>query len=193
VSTGRQTVDVFRNCLVYQVVSGRFDWSIMKECLNCKKETKNPKFCSRSCSATYTNKTVTKKKLTRKCKKCDALALRKKRFCELHDQEEFKNKRIWIEKLSIKHYCYRFLESKLHPSSKFAHIRGLCRSWHKDKTKLPCHNCGYSKHVELCHIKPISSFHEDTLIGVVNAEENIVQLCPNCHWEFDNGRLEIKK
>jgi hypothetical protein len=25
----------------------------MRKCLNCKQETDNPKFCSRSCAATY--------------------------------------------------------------------------------------------------------------------------------------------
>ena len=28
----------------------------MNLCLNCGKETTNPKFCSRSCSATFNNK-----------------------------------------------------------------------------------------------------------------------------------------
>ena len=41
-------------------------------CKNCKQETKNPKFCSRSCSISYSNqqKPKRKKKPTAICKKC---------------------------------------------------------------------------------------------------------------------------
>ena len=49
------------------------------------------------------------------------------------------------------------------------------------------------KHVELCHIKPIHSFSETSTLGEINSENNVVQLCPNCHWEFDNGFLDIIK
>jgi hypothetical protein len=54
-----------------------------------------------------------------------------------------------------------------------------------------CYNCGYDKHAEVCHIKPISEFPEEALIGTINSKENLIGLCPNCHWEFDNGLLKI--
>lgn len=47
--------------------------------------------------------------------------------------------------------------------------------------------------MEICHIKPISEFSDDTLIAIINHPDNIVILCPNCHWEFDNGLLKIDK
>ena len=50
-----------------------------------------------------------------------------------------------------------------------------------------CAKCGYDKHVELCHIKDIANFDDDSLLSEVNSRNNIIQLCPNCHWEFDNG------
>lgn len=65
-------------------------------------------------------------------------------------------------------------------------IRGLARDWLRHLKELPCAKCGYSLHVELAHIKQISSYSDDTKISEVNAEENVIQLCPNCHWEFDN-------
>lgn len=49
-----------------------------------------------------------------------------------------------------------------------------------------CEKCNYDKHVETCHIKPICSFEVDTPIDIVNADSNLVLLCPNCHWEHDN-------
>lgn len=58
---------------------------------------------------------------------------------------------------------------------------------------MPCSNCGYSKHIQLCHIKPIKDFSDDTLLKDVNSPDNIIQLCPNCHWEFDHGLLNLKE
>lgn len=70
-------------------------------------------------------------------------------------------------------------------------IRQKNRFKHKKLTKLPCHNCGYDKHVQLCHIKAISKFPITATIRQVNSSSNVIQLCPNCHWEFDNGLINI--
>lgn len=68
-------------------------------------------------------------------------------------------------------------------SARFNIIRGRARNQYKH-IKV-CQYCGYDKHVEVCHIKPIHSFHEDTLVTVINDPSNILILCPNCHWEHD--------
>ena len=44
-----------------------------------------------------------------------------------------------------------------------------------------CANCGYDKHVEVCHIKSIDSFNENSFISEINDLSNLVGLCPNCH------------
>lgn len=54
-----------------------------------------------------------------------------------------------------------------------------------------CAICGYNKHIEISHKKAISDFDLDTQVSVVNSKENIWPLCPNHHWEFDNGLLEV--
>ena len=54
----------------------------------------------------------------------------------------------------------------------------------------PCSNCGYGEFTEVCHIKSISSFSESATVGEVNQRNNLVRLCPNCHWEFDHGMLK---
>lgn len=162
---------------------------IIKTCLFCNKETTNPKFCSRSCSAKETNK-IPKRTIKRKCSKCENLIRNtKSSLCEKHFKEDLENRKEHILNLSLKDYTERECIKKLHKSSKHSHIRGLCRSWNKSKTKLPCHVCGYTKHVELAHIKSISSFSEDAKLSEVNSSDNIIQLCPNCHWEFDNGLI----
>ena len=30
------------------------------------------------------------------------------------------------------------------------------------------------------------NYDDSALLGEVNSEDNAIQLCPNCHWEFDN-------
>lgn len=65
------------------------------------------------------------------------------------------------------------------------------RGWSRKKIiasnkELKCEECGYDKHVEIAHIKSISSFREDTMISEINSFDNLKILCPNCHWEFDH-------
>ena len=49
------------------------------------------------------------------------------------------------------------------------------------------------QHYEVCHIKGISDHGLDTTIGEINDIHNLIALCPNCHWEMDNGLLECKE
>lgn len=155
----------------------------MNACVCCGKETNNPKYCSRSCAAKTNNKTP-KRKLTRTCSECDSIVWTYRHTkCEKHYKEwkenQYKNKTIGE---------YRNMESvkDKHRSWIHAHIRNFARSWLKHLTKQPCRHCGYDKHVELAHIRAVSEFDDDILLSEVNSENNVLPLCPNCHWEFDN-------
>jgi hypothetical protein len=53
-----------------------------------------------------------------------------------------------------------------------------------------CQVCNYEKHVQICHIKSKTSFPDTATIGEINSPDNVVFLCPNCHWELDHGLLE---
>ena len=154
------------------------------KCVNCGNETTNPKFCSRSCAAQYNNKMFPKRKTDKKCIVCGepVLSYRHNR-CELH-WNEYKESR-WKNR-TIGEYRNRPSVVGKHPSWLHAHVRQFARSWLKHMTDLPCAHCGYDKHVELAHIKDVVSFSDDTLLSEVNSEDNVIQLCPNCHWEFDN-------
>lgn len=89
--------------------------------------------------------------------------------------------------------AYEFRNKKsvanAHPSWRNVHIRNQCRSWNRDLAELPCQKCGYSLHVEFCHIKPVSSFPDTATMGEINHPENILVMCSNHHWELDNGHL----
>ena len=158
----------------------------MNICVNCQKETKNPKFCSRSCSASVSNRLSPKRKMKRKCVVCgEAVSNYRKKRCDYHT-EEYKNKKFAYVNKTLSEYHELLSVKDKHPSWANAHFRAFARSWNKDMLQLSCAKCGYSKHVELCHIKAVSSFPLTATIGEVNARGNRIQLCPNCHWEFDN-------
>jgi len=158
-------------------------------CLNCGKYTFNPKFCSRSCSATYNNRKFPKRKLDRLCNKegCnEPVKSYRHRLCRAHHDE---HKRSKYKELTLGEYRTKLSVKGKHPSWVNSHVRNFARSWNKELRELPCANCGYDKHVELCHRKAVTSFSDDTTLSVVNDRNNIIQLCRNCHWEFDNGLL----
>ena len=54
-----------------------------------------------------------------------------------------------------------------------------------------CAICGYDRHVEVCHIKSIADFSDNALLSEINSKANLVYLCPNHHWELDNGFLTL--
>lgn len=159
----------------------------MNKCKHCQQDTKNPNYCSRNCAAKETNKNPKRKRLARKCVYCSNPALYKSGFCEEH-QEKTRTERS-MDKIGDRTLSYYFsLPSlkDLHKSSKSVHIRLLAKSWNKELSNLPCAKCGYDKHVELCHIKAIKDFPDTATLKEVNCKENLIQLCPNCHWEMDH-------
>jgi 5-methylcytosine-specific restriction endonuclease McrA len=148
----------------------------MTLCTTCNKETTNPKFCSRSCSAINSNKISIKRRKTNKCKKCSCLIYKGINYCKSCYTIKSNDPNITISELIYK---------KHHRSSAYALIRAKARKAVKHLEKK-CSKCSYDKHVEVCHIKPISSFCNTSTISEINNLNNLILLCPNCHWEFDN-------
>lgn len=72
-----------------------------------------------------------------------------------------------------------------------AKVRGLARSRY-NKPKI-CAACGYNLHVDICHIKPVASFSDDTKLLIVNDPNNLIALDKRCHWEFDHGFLTLEQ
>lgn len=71
-------------------------------------------------------------------------------------------------------------------------IQKLAREIFKYYNEKPkCAVCGYSNHVEVAHIKAVSEFDDNTTIKEINSIDNIIGLCPNHHWEYDNGILKL--
>lgn len=151
----------------------------MTLCLHCGSATNNPKFCCRSCAASYNNRLFPKKFLGKTCcKSCQTPIKSGYTYCHLCLPVE--------EDYTLMDVMY----DRHHKSSCWALVRSRARSACKHRKKI-CQNCGYNKHVEICHIKPIKDFPLTTRLSVVNAQTNLLTLCPNCHWEFDNKLLSF--
>lgn len=157
----------------------------MNECQTCKKETKNPKFCSKSCSAKSTNKSSPKRSLTNRCKTCDELISKTRSYCS-GCWSDYRS-RFKVGSQTIAEYCNGYTTYEAH-----AKIRGLARDAFKRKSDAKaCQKCGYDKHIEICHIRAISDFPNTATLDKVNHISNLVGLCRNCHWELDNGYLQV--
>lgn len=71
-------------------------------------------------------------------------------------------------------------------------IASLARNvYYKSSRPKWCICCGYDKHFEVAHIKAVSDFEDNTLISEINSEDNLIALCPNHHWEYDNTDFDI--
>lgn len=156
-------------------------------CLVCNKETNNPKFCSRSCSATFINKILPKRKPTRKCIWCDDIVMSSRHSrCKECQEKYLKTRREHIEQLTLAEARRDHWPIK----NKFDYIRVNTRYHFKDLAAKPCYICGYDKHVELCHIRPIVDFPDDAKIKEINCYGNIIPLCRNHHWELDHEMID---
>ena len=166
------------------------------ECLQCKKRFKKTlseinknqnHFCSRSCAAIYNNATKLKHgkyKKNKICSNCEALHSKNSYFCSQKCKTEN----------SMKNRTIKETFTKGEQQQKYSNIRSIARNYAKYlPNKHACQNCGYDKHIEIAHIKSISSFNENDMLIDVNNENNLLALCPNCHWELDNGHLTIEE
>lgn len=147
------------------------------KCQNCKKETSNPKFCSRKCSATYNNKAFPKRSKTKTCKNCENPILSGYTYCSLcYSSSSFRTK---TKGDFVGRRAYQV----------YSQIRALARK--NFSKKRECSVCGYNKNIHICHIQAICDFSNDTPISVINDPSNLIALCPNHHWELDNGILQL--
>lgn len=156
-------------------------------------------FCSRSCSATYSN-TVSPKRYADDvyCKGNCGKNLGKywvntRRYCDdclllVNNSKSIVKKNISDRTLSEYLSNYKFRQA----ANRYSTLRKNAKKI-LDKTNIEkcCKNCKYDKHVEVCHKKGITEFSMDSLISEINSLENLIYLCPNCHWEFDNNLLVI--
>ncbi len=154
----------------------------MNACLNCQTSTVNPKFCSVSCAAKLNNRLKPKRQKSGSCVICRTTISKRNKYC-----------RNCISTLRVDETTVKI--SNLHNIRKYqrnSRIRQFARAKYL-KSDLPkqCAICGYHNHFEICHKQAINSFSPDTLLSLVNSLTNLVELCPNHHWEYDNKLIEL--
>lgn len=162
----------------------------MNACKTCGKETKNNKFCSRSCSAKTNNIGNHYHKPRQKiCKNCSAVfEIFRGNICKTCKEKtkEIRTLEIISKKsTTLKDLFDRSSMKGLPRAMRFVEVRNTARSWNKHWES--CAVCDYQLHIEICHIRPVSEFPDTSTLGEVNDPLNIIGLCPNHHWELDNG------
>jgi len=172
---------------------------------------KRKKFCDHSCAAQYSNTNSPNRKRTTdthgSCVKCGETIYYKKsektgefckrklcdKCCVLNCQEngqKFKD-RIREEKGFISYEVTKGFLYKQHGSEMARkYINRHSRQVYTN-SGLPykCAVCGYDIHIQICHIKGISSFDDDVLVSDINNINNLISFCSNHHWEFDHGLI----
>lgn len=158
----------------------------LKPCPQCGTEHRNPKFCSRSCAATHTNarrSAETYRKPEGKCKDCGVPITRSRTRCKTCNGK-WQTERTLSDAITLEEAVLRY--DKHHRSSAYALVRTRARKvMEKTGRYGVCEWCGYDKHTEACHKRGISEFPPSTTLAEINSPENLMALCPNCHWEHD--------
>jgi hypothetical protein len=178
----------------------------INKCKFCDKDTTNPVFCCKSCAASYNNKefpkrikgdsTKIKGDSTKKCpikkysikeKFCIVCGIQvnyRSKYCLEHNPQYVD----W-NKITLGDIVYNEDQVK---ANRYTKVRDNSkRIYFSSNRPQECSHCGYSKHFEVCHIKPIHMFDLTTPISAINSLDNLIALCPNCHWEFDNGLIPV--
>ena len=128
-------------------------------------DVKKRKFCNRQCGGKYrTSRTLKKEKKPR--------AIKEPMTPNKTKGELFAKRTNW--------------------QSARSSIRELARKAYIASGKpMGCFVCGYTHHVQVCHKKAVSDFDDKALVKEINDIDNLVALCPNHHWEFDNKILKL--
>lgn len=144
-------------------------------------------YCSRACAASVNarkNNRSHLRKITKYCLDCNSIiskaGLRCKACASLASRK------------NLDCIVYGDIKQNNNIYNAHAKVRVYARSKY-NKSGLPkvCFICGYSKHYEICHIKPVKYFPDTATLGEINEITNLVALCPNCHWEFDHDLLTL--
>lgn len=156
-------------------------------CVQCGKETNNPKFCSSSCSASYNNKISPKRLLVNECVDCGTKVRSNVKRCKKCFEQAKTNT---LQALTLGEIKQLYKDKTTMAVA--AKIRGYGKTIY-DRSNKPkqCIVCGYRKHYEVCHIKSVSSYSDSVTMAEIHSLINLVALCPNCHWEFDRGLLSL--
>lgn len=164
----------------------------LRACEHCQANTHNILFCSKSCAA-LAHQNWKSKNIQRFCKTCGIDLERqtssdRRRKCKacLHNVSHDRIKQMTLAEFHQHVNRKHGINSNSRLKTRAA-IGTYCRNWNRALLNVPCQHCGYHKHVELCHVQAIANFDMNAKLAIINSPSNLLVLCPNCHWEFDNS------
>lgn len=186
-------------------------------CKFCSKETHNPSYCSTSCAAKCNNKNNPKRKLSKKCRKCNCYITKSRTYCK--DCWSGKQKSFVVHEISINRQ--RCLNCNIVSTSENSYIArkrysSYCKICSKSllkqtKTNLKlrcikykggkCEKCGYCKNSSALAFHHLDPSAKDFNIGDMYSTKFDVKLkqeldkcmllCFNCHQEIHHPESVI--
>lgn len=145
------------------------------------------KYCSRACASKVIGANLTAhsrsraRMIARKCSECskDLGPTNKSGLCQQCYNIREVNRRSHLPLATLR---------ESHGTLAFhAKVRAWARKHYTGA--MECAVCGYDRHVDICHVRAVADFPPSATIKEVNHRDNLVALCRNNHWEFDNGLL----
>ena len=157
-----------------EIACGECEAKVLKKQKELKRAKKGIHFCSRKCAVVFYGK---KRKFRPKiCIECGNNYKRKASVKKCSGcVSKTKNRLLQVKKKDMTH-------PKIRSHARIIYFRS-------NKAAKHCENCGYDKHIQVCHKKNVSDFSDNAALKEINDIKNLVGLCPNYHWEFDNGLL----
>lgn len=159
-------------------------------------------FCSRSCATTHQHKNTPLKTKSIDCKRCGISVLltrnqkgklKFRSYCNTcaklaSNEKKGNNTTPW----DLRTKAEIFNGSGNWQSARTSIRRHAVQVFLDSKKPKFCAICKYDTHTEICHIKSVSSFEGGVTLAEINSPTNLIALCPNHHWEYDNGLLDLK-
>lgn len=157
------------------------------------REVRKKCFCDRSCAAKYNNRAHPKREPVNGKHTLFTTKEPRKVRCECGNEflVKGKSKRLCpecrnLDKVGSLLKGEIFQRRKNWQSARSAIQKHARMTYIRSGNPLSCKVCGYSKHIEVAHIVPVSSFGDEAKVCEINHPDNLMALCPNHHWEHDH-------
>jgi 5-methylcytosine-specific restriction endonuclease McrA len=151
-------------------------YTVTMVCLTCGSKTNNPKFCSSSCSATYNNKNLPKRKKTKECKSCKELIVSSRTYC----------KNCWSTSIISSLRINEWVTGSWSGGTNYG-LSETIRQYLIKEANFSCQQCSFNT-VHPKDNKTILEINHIDGNGTNHSKDNLEVLCPNCHALTDTYR-----
>jgi hypothetical protein len=166
-------------------------------------EVRRRKFCSHSCASMFHNlkrRVPARRVFTMRCQLCKQSLLiesdcpssaRRRKYCDKCRSLRFAANAVKGNPMNQRTKGEVFSANRSWQSARNSIRKHAYSVYAQSGKPFKCVVWQYDKHVEICHLRSVSSFADSELIATINAPDNLVALCPTHHWEFDHHLLSL--